>query len=261
MDYWMVRTFDHAGYFETRLILSLLALGYALWRARGGGDRRFAIAWIVGVVAHASVEGSLAALAARGSGYSIAVFGISVSGFAATAVQGIVEGGPLMMMAWWFATMLRDRRTMVHEGRHFLAALVVVVVLASVTALIAHDMPITSARKILSGPILVTTLAVIVVSLLLVGIVRRGDGLLQLLLFAFGVLAYAIINFEPMHLGGVRYIGIESGGVKTAAAMPAQIWVMALSHIIEVAAGKLHYFAIPLAFGWLTLNPNAGECV
>jgi hypothetical protein len=258
MDYWMVRTFDHAGYFETRLVLSVLAFAYALWRRRSG-DTRFLIAWVVGVVAHASVEGSLAAAAARGAGYGLAAFGVTFSGVSAIAVQGVAEGGPLMMISFWCATLLRARMAWASEWRAFALACAIVIGLAIVVAIIAQGQPISSARRILYGPLLVTNMIVIVASLLLVGLVRRGAGLRQLLLFAGGVFVYAVVNFTPMQIGGARYVGVDIAGVKVMADSIAQFWVMALSHIVEVAGGKLHYFAIPLAFGWLSLDPPQGK--
>jgi hypothetical protein len=86
----------------------------------------------------------------------------------------------------------------------------------------------------------------------------RKDSLAALANYYGGILVFALLNYEPLHLMGARYIGVEShlpGAAPYAAApLSAQLLVMLLSHLFEAAGGKLHYFIIPLALGLVRLK-------
>src|SRR5262249_30276076 len=72
--------------------------------------------------------------------------------------------------------------------------------------------------------------------------------------FYAGLLLFAILNYEPMHAMGVRYIGIPNSTSFIAAPLGLQVVIMFLSHVFEAAGGKLHYFMLPYALGLIALR-------
>ena len=103
MDYFIVRSFDHAGYYETRLLLLFIGLAVVAYFALRKRDQRYLIVFASGVVFQGLLEWSLAALGLRGKGYSLSVFGMTLPTAVAILWQGLVEGGILSLMAFWFA--------------------------------------------------------------------------------------------------------------------------------------------------------------
>lgn len=49
MNYFMLRSFDHAGYYETRLILMAAGLAVAVWFAARRRDFRYTVVFASGV--------------------------------------------------------------------------------------------------------------------------------------------------------------------------------------------------------------------
>jgi pimeloyl-ACP methyl ester carboxylesterase len=243
-QYLMVRVIDHAGYYETRCLLAVLALAFVAF-AWKRGDTRFAIAFVFGALFQMVLEWILQSSGLRGA-YSLTVFGMTASGPVATLFQGIVEGGPLSLMGYWFVRVaMNDTRSL--GGRNaYIAGCVIVVVLAAIAASLAFGSQVSSARPIrFLDPLLIGT---IVISVVLASL-RGWAGLRMLGLFFLGLLIYSVATFEVLHLAGVRYIGVGTADNFTTASMPAQILVMSASIAVEVAAAKLHYFAVPLALG------------
>ena len=82
----------------------------------------------------------------------------------------------------------------------------------------------------------------------------------QLGYFYLGLLIYVVLTFETLHIFGARYIGVRAAdGQLVAASGLVQLSVMFLSHLWEVAGGKLHYFAVPFALGLLKLKEARHE--
>jgi pimeloyl-ACP methyl ester carboxylesterase len=238
-QYLMVRVIDHAGYYETRCLLAVLALAFVAF-AWKRGDMRFAIAFVFGALFQMALEWILQSSGLRGA-YSLTVFGIAASGPVATLFQGIVEGGPLSLMGYWFVRVaMNDTRSL--GGRNaYIAGCVIVVVLAAIAASLAFGSQVSSARPIrFLDPLLIGT---IVISVVLASL-RGWAGLCFV-----GLLIYSVATFEVLHLAGVRYIGVGIPTNFTTAPLPAQVLVMWASIVVEIAAAKLHYFAVPLALG------------
>jgi hypothetical protein len=65
-------------------------------------------------------------------------------------------------------------------------------------------------------------------------------------LFAAGLLLYVILTFEPLHLYGARYVSFRdaAGQFTPAPGWEQWLWIF-YSHIWEVTAAKMYYFAIP----------------
>ena len=66
--HYMLRSFDHAGYYETRSLLALLALGIALYFWTKRRDARYLVMFVSGVVFQAFLEWYLQSGGARGAG-------------------------------------------------------------------------------------------------------------------------------------------------------------------------------------------------
>lgn len=250
MDYFVLRTFDHAAYYETRLILMVISLaiaGYFFYYKR---DRRFLLIFASGVLFQALMEYALQRQGLRGDNYSFSVFGVRLPGVVGPLFQGLVEGSIVSVFAFWFAD-LRAARPKAKEWWPFYGLCALIVVLALVVGFVARAQPPTSVRPMsVSSPILIVA-AIIFISLF---IAWRKDDLPALANFYGGLLLYALLTFEPLHILGARYIGATAGNQIVAATVPMQIVIMLLSHVFEFAGGKLHYFMIPFALGLLKLR-------
>lgn len=261
---YMVRTFDMAGYYETRLVLTLAALSFALYMLRRG-DRRFLTAYLAGIVFQGLLEWMLSVFGMRGP-FQMRFFGVPFTGLAASGIQGFVEGGPLTLMGYWFASLCRGG-TEERSGPRLAAGwggytlgLTVVLAMALATIAIASPAQVTSARAM----ILATGSwidwffpGLALVSFLLAALAGGWAGARFLGLCVIGVFVYAIMVFEPLHLAGLRYVGYKIGDALVAAPTMAQASWMFYSLLIEVALFKAHHFAIPLALGWFDVSRTA----
>lgn len=252
MEYFMLRSFDHAGYYETRLILMTAGLAVGLYFGARRNDYRYLIIFASGVFFQTVLEYLLQRRGMRGANYSLSVFGTTLSGWVARVYQGCVEGGILSLMAFWFAALKTDEMSTQDRRRRWLAyaaMCALILALASVVGVLARGMPISSPRPMFLTTSILITAGYITVSLLLCW--WKG-GLRQLGCFYIGLLVYIVLTFETLHVFGARYVGVRAsdGGMATAS-FPAQVLVMFASHLWEVAGGKLHYFAIPFALGLL----------
>jgi hypothetical protein len=248
MDFWMIRTFDHAGYYETRLILMAVSLAVACYFVYYKHDRRFLLMFASGAILQTIIEYILQFGGLRSGVHTISIFGARMSPFISPVIQGFTEGGALAMFAFWFAD-LRSSHARLKRWLPWIALGAVVVALAFAAGSAARNQPISSARPMFATLSVFAVTAVIFVSLF---IAWRKDALSGLANYYAGILVFAILNYEPLHLMSVRYIGLTQSGV--AAPMPAQAVVMLLSHLYEAAGGKLHYFIIPLAIGLVSLK-------
>lgn len=251
MDFWMIRTFDHAGYYETRLILMAISLAVACYFAYYKRDRRFLLMFASGAVLQMIIEYVLQFGGLRSGVHTISIFGARISPFLGPVIQGFTEGSVVAMFAFWFAD-LRSSHAKLKRWLPLIALGAVVVVLAFAAGSVARHQPITSARPMFASLSVFAVTTVIFVSLF---IAWRKDALPSLANYYAGILVFAILNYEPLHLMGARYIGVMQSGAQFAAApMPAQAAVMLLSHLYEAAGGRLHYFIIPLALGLVSLK-------
>lgn len=254
MEFWMIRTFDHAGYYETRLILMAISLVVACYFAYYRPDRRFLSMFISGAVLQTLIEYGLLFSGLRAGTHTISVFGERIPLLIGPVVQGFTEGGPLAMFAFWFAD-LRSAHARIKPWLPLIALGVVIAALSFAAGSVARNQPITSARPMFASLPIFTVTAVIFASLF---IAWRKDALPGLANYYAGILVFAILSYEPLHMMGVRYIGVmsdlQNGAQFAAAPIPTQAAVMMLSHLYEAAGGKLHYFIIPLALGLVSLR-------
>ena len=250
MDYFVLRTFDHAAYYETRVILMVISLaiaGYFFYYKR---DRRFLLMFASGVLFQALMEYALQRQGLRGSNYSFSVFGIRLPGVVGPLFQGLTEGGIVSVFAFWFAD-LRAAKPTVKEWWPFYGLCALVVGLALAVGFVARGQQPTSVRPMSVSSSILIVAAIIFISLF---IAWRKDDLPALANFYGGLLLYALLTFETLHLLGARYIGAPAGNQIVIATMPMQVVMMLLSHVFEFAGGKLHYFMLPFALGLIRLR-------
>ncbi len=259
MDFFLVRTFDHAGYYETRLILMVIGLGIALYYARRKGDQRYLIMFAFGVFFQALLEIILQALGWRGRGYSLSVFGVVLPQAVAVIYQGLTEGGILSMMSFWFADLCFVSKGDKAKRRGYLAMCALIVALACFVGYIAAGRPITSPRPMFTPLSLI--LGVLTVAFVLVPLLAKGgEGLRYVGWWYLGAVIYAVLTFEPMHLLGARYIAMrDPAGQFVAAGLPWQVLLILYSHFYEVAGPKLHYLAVPYMLGLLNKKGASDE--
>ncbi|MGH9832132.1 MAG: hypothetical protein ACREBD_03240 [Blastocatellia bacterium] len=250
MDFWMIRTFDHAGYYETRLILLAINLAIACYFIYYKRDQRFLVMFASGAILQTIIEYTLQFSGLRSNFHSISVFGSPMSPFVGPVIQGFTEGSVIAMFAFWFAD-LRSSQAGIKRWLPLIVLGVIIVILAFVAGSAAQNRPISSARPMFASRSIFVVTGVIFVSLY---ISWRKDALSSLANYYAGILLFAFLNYEPLQLMGARYIGVLSGSQYAHAALPAQAVVMLLSHLFEAAGGKLHYFIIPLALGLVSLR-------
>jgi hypothetical protein len=249
MNYYMVRSFDHAGYYETRLVLMVVGLFVAGQRA-ARGDRRYLIMFTSGVVFQALLEGLIMALGLRGTGYRLSVFGVTLAPAVALLFQGCTEGGILTLVSFWFADLILNQGPERPSWPPYLVVCGLIVALASFVGWYASRAAITSPRPMFASSGILVNDTIITTSLVLIWLKGGSDGFHCMGWWFLGALVYSLLNFEPMHLLGARYIATRTPESQYApAAMPAQALVMAWAHVVEFSAGKLHYFVIPYILG------------
>jgi hypothetical protein len=249
MDYLMLRNFDQAGYYETRLILMVISLAVAAYFLYYKQDRRFLLMFGIGVAMNVfgkfgSVVGELNAVA------PVRFFGLALSPIPSLIFQGMFEGGIVSLFAFWYAD-LRSSSAKPKEWRPFWGLSAVIVVMAFVVGIVSRGRQVTWSRAVFAPYLVLVVTVIIFLSLM---IAWRKDDLSSLASFFAGLLLFVFLNYEPMHLMGARFIGEPALPQPVAAGGMSQILVMFLSNIFEAAGGKLHYFMLPYALGWVELR-------
>jgi hypothetical protein len=257
MNYFMVRSIDHAGYYETRLLLMVVGILVAGWRAVQG-DRRYLVLFGSGVFFQALLEELIRLLGLRGPAYRLSVFGVILPPALATLYQGCAEGGILSLMSFWFADLVLSAPKEDQAGRWlpYVMMCALILALATFVGWYAGGQPITSPRPMFRSSAILTLDTMIVSTLLLLWLVTgcfgndNGNGFRWLGWYVVGAVIYSVLTFEPLHLLGARYIAVRLPDETYAPAkMPAQAGVMAWAHVVEFAAGKMHYFVVPYLLG------------
>jgi hypothetical protein len=249
MNYYMIRSFDHAGYYETRLILMVVGLVVA-GRFAARGDWRYLVMFASGVLFQALLELLIMMLGLRGARYRLSVFGLTLPPAVAFLLQGCAEGGILTLMSFWFADLVLGARSERSRWPAYFATCGLIVALATLVGWYAAGKPISSPRPMFAPSGILVNDATITTSLLLLWLKGGQDGFRYLGYWYLGAVVYYVLNFEPMHLFGARTIATRtSEGQYVPAALPTQAAVMAWAGMVEFAAGKLHYFVVPYILG------------
>jgi hypothetical protein len=251
--YYMARTFDHAGYYETRLLLALVAIAVATWFLRTANDRNYWIMLISGVFFQGTMEWSLGIFGLRGPDYSLTVFGLELQGIAANLLQGIAEGGILCMMSYWLLDVVRRPREE-RSWRPYLGVCALIVVLASVVGYLSRGQEITSPRPMAGLSTATLIFNFVLLAALVACWIKGADAFHYLGLWFAGCFVYVVITFSTLQLWGARFIAERAAdGSLVAASVGEQFWYMLYSHLLEVVVGKIHYFAFPFALGLMTI--------
>ena len=254
MQYYLVRSFDHAGYYETRLLLTGLGLLVAIWHAAGAGDRRYLVMFGSGVFFQAVLEASLLLLCLRGGGYELSVFGVRLPAAGAVLFRGCAEGGILALMSFWFADLFLNEGPGRREWLAFAAACALIVGMAVVVGVRSAGQPVSSSRP-LFAPVAITLNEFLIATFLFLLWCKGGQGFRYLGYYYLGALLYAVLTFEPMHWLGARTIAVRTAaGELTPAGPPAQVGLTAWSYVAEIAGGKIHYFVVPFVLGWVRFS-------
>jgi hypothetical protein len=249
MNYYMIRSFDHAGYYETRLILMVIGLLVAGVRA-ARGDHRYLMMFATGVVFQALLELLIMSLGLRGARYRLSVFGVTMPPAVAFLLQGCAEGGILNLMSFWFADLILSAGADRRRWAAYAAACGLIIGLASFVGWYAAGRPISSPRPMFAPTGILVNDAIITTSLFLIWLGGGRDGFRYLGYWYLGAVVYYILNFEPMHVLGARLIATRTAeGQYVPAALGVQAVVMAWAGMVEFAAGKLHYFVVPYVLG------------
>ncbi len=253
MNYYMTRTFDHAGYYETRLLLALVAIAVATWFWRTKNDRNYWIMLASGVFFQGAMEWLLGLAGMRGPDYSLTVFGLGLRGIPANLLQGFAEGGILCMMSYWFLDIVRRPR-IERSWRGYLSVCGLIVVFASLVGYLSHGQEITSPRPMAGLSTAALIFNFVLLAALVITWLKGADAFYYLGLWFAGCFVYVILTFSTLQIWGARYIAERAAdGGFVAASLADQFWYMLYSHLLEVAAGKIHYFVVPFALGLLAL--------
>lgn len=250
VTYYMARTFDHAGYYETRLVLAALAFAAALFFGRRRGDWRFMIMFASGVLFQGILEWNLELFELRGSAFTYSAFGVTFQPPVSWIFQGLAEGGLLCMMSYWFLDLFRPHDDRRQRRFLYLFMCALIVVFASTVGILSRGADITSPRPMFAVPVSSMLLSFFIIGSLGITWLKGGKAFHYLGAWYAGCFIYVLLTFTTLHLWGARYIAVRNdAGDLDAASVFAQFWVMSYSHLIEVAGGKIHYFVIPYALG------------
>jgi len=251
--YYMTRTFDHAGYYETRLVLAIVAIAVATWFLKKRSDRSYWIMLASGVLFQGAMEWGLGLAGMRGPDYSLTVFGLELRSVAANLLQGIAEGGILCMMSYWFLDIVRRPRGQ-RSWRGYLAACGLIVGLASIVGYLARGHQISSPRPMAGLSAAALTFSFVLLATVVITWFKGADAFHYLGLWFAGCFVYVVLTFSTLQLWGARFIAERTAdGSFAAVGLGGQFWLMLYSHVFEVVTGKVHYFVIPFALGLLTL--------
>jgi hypothetical protein len=251
---YLTRSFDHAGYYETRALLMLVGLAVSLYFWIRRGDANYLVMFLSGVFFQGLMEYRLITGGLRGPDYSLSVFGLQLPGRVSWIFQGFAEGGILAMMGYMyldaFELNLEDR-----SRRKLWAGLcLLIVALATLVGFLAQGQPVSSARPMFSPESMFFGIAWIVVALVLLWF-KGGNGFRLFGYWYAGLAIYVLLTFEPLHLLGARYVSFRdaSGAFVPAAGWDGWRWIF-WSHFYEVAGTKIYYFIAPFVFGLLRVS-------
>lgn len=255
MDFVIVGTYDHAAWYETRLILMLAGLALSLYQLLARRESRYLIIFLSSGLMMGIMEYVLQAGGLRGVDYSFSLFGQRIPASFGPLLQGFLEGGICGLLALWFAD-LRSSRAAKREWLMWGGVILLVTGLSVLTGRLTGSQPPSSIRPMFAPPPILIITTIIFFSLV---VAWRKDALAALANYYAGLLVFAVLSLAPLHLLGAAYIGIADGDGVVRAGAAWQTAMMALSYIYESAGGRLHYFMIPFAFGLVAVRQRSTE--
>ncbi|MBD3340635.1 MAG: hypothetical protein GF353_16120, partial [Candidatus Lokiarchaeota archaeon] len=130
----MVRSFDEAGYFETRLILMMIALAISLFFAFKRGDNNYIVIFVSSTIFFGIVELILFLLGMRAEAWGVSVFGVEIPNYISWLFQGLGEGAPYGVSGFLFLDMFlkRDNESEFNLRRNLFLVMMGVVLCCSI---------------------------------------------------------------------------------------------------------------------------------
>src|SRR5262249_15829404 len=153
---------------------------------------------VFGAVLQAIIEYVLQIAGLRVGGATISLFGARMPIWLGPFIRGFTEGGSFAMFAFWVAD-LRSSHARFKRWAPLIALGVVIVILSIIAGRVARNQPISSARPMFASLPIFAVTAGIFVSLF---IAWRKNALSSLANYYAGLLVFAILNYEPLHLMG-----------------------------------------------------------
>ena len=254
----MVRSFDEAGYYETRVILMILALFIALFFYFKKDDRNYIIIFISSTIFFGIVELIMFSLGMRAEAWRLIVFGVEIPTSISWLFQGLGEGAPYgvagfllldMYLKHDIASEFKLRRNL------FLFDMIIVFLCGIIVGILARNNPITSVRSMF-GVVTILYLSLVIIISLLLAKFLCGEGFMKYLgYYLIGSFIFIVVNLEPMHILGARYIGVVQPNGNIIYADPIyQVVIMLYSYVIEITIPRAHYLAVPVALKIMKLE-------
>lgn len=257
MNFLVVRSFDHAGFYETRFVLMVVALLASLYFLRFHRDPRYVFLFSSGAVFQTLVEASYACLGLRGPDHAITLFGVKMEGASKVLMQGLTEGGVLAVMSFWFADLVASPHRRKQTLEAFILICSVMLGMSVVVGFRAAGAEVTSARPMFGPYAMLTTLLAMAAAVELASM--RDGGRRALMQFCGGLILFSVLTFAPLNITQAQFIA-PAATKASPAALPAafQALLFIWTHLIEDGAAKMCCFAVPFALGMVDLGSQRG---
>ena len=253
----MVRSFDEAGYFETRVLLMLIALAISLFFAFKKEDNNYIVIFISSTIFFGIVELILSSLGMRAESWTVMVFGVVIPTYLTWLFQGLGEGAIYGVSGFLFLDMYLkrdDEKEFKLRRNLFIITMIIVFICSIIVGILGSTKPITSVRPMFGVVAILYLSLVIIISLGLAKFVAFEGFLKDLKNYLIGSFIFIVVNLEPMHILGTRYIGVLTNGNVTYADPIYQVLIMLLSYLIEIVIPRAHYLVIPVVLGLIKLE-------
>jgi MFS family permease len=254
----MVRSFDEAGYHETRMVLMILALAISLYFAFKKDDKNYIVMFLSATIFFAFVELIMLIVGLRADAWRISVFGVVVPTYISWLFQGLGEGAIYGVSGFLFLDMFlkRDQESEFKLRRNlFLLTMIIVSICSIIVGILGSNKPITSVRAMFGAITMIYLSIVIVISFGLAKFLCRDGFMKKLGYYLIGSFIFIVVNLEPMHFLGTRYIGIVQPGGRVVYADPVyQVLIMLYSYLVEITIPRAHYLVVPVVLGFIKLE-------
>ena len=197
-------------------------------------------------------------LGMRADVWRITFFGIEIPTYISWLFQGLGEGAIYGVTGFLFLDMYL-KRDIVSEFKLrrniFILTMIIVFTCSIIVGILAANKPITSIRAMF-GLINILYLSVVIVISFVLAKFLCGEGFMKYLgYYLIGSFIFIVASLEPMHILGVRYIGVvQPNGNVTYADPLYQIIIMLYSYIVEITIPRAHYLVVPVALGLIKLE-------
>ncbi|MHA1762924.1 MAG: hypothetical protein ACTSYC_04090 [Promethearchaeota archaeon] len=257
-NFAMVRNFDQAGYYETRMILLIFALALSLYFMTKKKDKNYIVIFLSSAIFFSIVELIMTILGMRAENWTISIFGLIIPSYLTWIVQGFGEGCIYGVSGFLFLDMYLKRadKTEYNLRRNlFIVDMVLVFGCSIIIGIVAYKRPITSVRPMFGVVQFLYLTSVIIISIILAKF-YGGPGFFKMLAYyLLGSFLFIVINLEFLQFIDVRYIGVlREDGTVVKANLGYQILIMVYSYLYEITLPRAHYLVVPVALGLIKLK-------